>query len=185
LSGETVRARFRADREGTWLVQVLATTPSGPRLAAEALVAAGGTPPETFDAGKVPGEDSVRASDNPEDALFAMVNAARASEGLRKLRRDERLDRLALEHARAMRSEKALSHAASGRSLAERLEGVALRSAGENVAHATDVFRAHRSLWKSPSHRENLLHEVFELVGIGVARDDDGSAWICEIFAAQ
>jgi uncharacterized protein YkwD len=184
LSDGNVRARFRADREGTWLVQVLATTPSGPRLVAEALVAAGAAPPETFDAGMAPGEDDVRAHDRPEDALLAMINGARASEGLGKLRRDERLDRLALEHAQAMRSGKTLSHEANGKSLTERLAGMALRSAGENVAHATDVVRAHRSLWKSPSHRENLLHEVFELVGIGIARDDDGTAWICEIFAA-
>lgn len=183
LSGGSVRARFRADREGTWLVQVLATTANGPRLAAEALVAAGSEPPESFDAGKAPGEDAVSASRSPEDALLAMVNGARASEGLGRLRRDERLDRLAREHAEAMRSEKALSHGANEGSLTERLDGMSLRSAGENVAHATNLFRAHRSLWKSPSHRENLLHEAFELVGIGVVRDDDGSTWICEIFA--
>jgi uncharacterized protein YkwD len=185
FSDGTVRARFRADREGTWLVQVLATTASGPRLAAEALVAAGSAPPETFDAGMAPGEDGVSAGDSPEDALLAMVNGARASEGLGKVRRDARLDRLAREHAEAMRSDGALSHQANGKSLAERLEGMPFRSAGENVAHATDLYRAHRSLWKSPSHRENLLHEAFELVGVGIARDDDGSSWVCEIFAAQ
>jgi uncharacterized protein YkwD len=184
LSGGSVRARFRADREGTWLVQVLATTASGPRVAAEALVAAGAEPPATFDAGKAPGEDAAPSSGSPEDALLAMVNGARASEGLGRLRRDARLDRLAREHAEVMRREKALSHGASAGSLTERLDGTLLRSAGENVAHATDLFRAHRSLWKSPSHRENLLHEAFELVGIGVVRDDDGSTWICEIFAA-
>jgi uncharacterized protein YkwD len=183
LSGANVRARFRADREGTWLVQVLAITAAGPRVVAEALVAAGSAPPEAFDASAAPGEASAPSHASPEDALVDMVNGARASEGLGRVRRDERLDRLALEQAEAMRKQKSLSHEVSGKSLDERVSELALRSAGENVAHATDLARAHRSLWKSPSHRENLLHPDFELVGVGVARDDDGSVWVAEIFA--
>jgi uncharacterized protein YkwD len=183
LSGANVRARFRADREGTWLVQVLAITAAGPRVVAEALVAAGSAPPEVFDASAAPGEASAPSHASPEDALVDMVNGARASEGLGRVRRDERLDRLALEQAEAMRKQKSLSHEVSGKSLDERVSELALRSAGENVAHATDLARAHRSLWKSPSHRENLLHPDFELVGVGVARDDDGSVWVAEIFA--
>ncbi len=183
LSGTSVRSRVRADREGTWLVQVLATTELGPRAVAEALVAAGGEPPEMFDAASAPGEANVAPGAGGGDALLAMLNGARASEGLASLRRDERLDRLALEQAEAMRARKTLSHDVSGKTLVERVSALALRSAGENVAHATDLGRAHRSLWRSPSHRENLLHPDFELVGIGVARDEDGSVWVAEIFA--
>jgi uncharacterized protein YkwD len=183
LSGTSVRSRVRADREGTWLVQMLATTELGPRVVAEALVAAGGEPPETFDAARAPGEASAAPGASPSDALLGMVNGARAAEGLARVRRDERLDRLALEQAEAMRGEKSLSHDVGGKSLVERVSALALRSVGENVAHATDLARAHRSLWRSPSHRENLLHPDFELVGIGVARDGDGSVWVVEIFA--
>jgi uncharacterized protein YkwD len=57
--------------------------------------------------------------------------------------------------------------------------------AGENVAHATDPVRAHRALWASPSHRTNLLHRGFSRWGLGVMRDEDGSLWICEIFASD
>jgi uncharacterized protein YkwD len=28
-----------------------------------------------------------------------------------------------------------------------------------------------------------MLHPDFELVGVGVAKDDDGSIWVAEIFA--
>jgi uncharacterized protein YkwD len=88
-----------------------------------------------------------------------------------------------MEQALAMRREKTLSHQASGAGMADRLGAISLRSAGENAAHAGDLRRAHRSLWASPSHRENLLHPAFDLVGIGVAKDDDGtSVWVCEIF---
>ena len=185
LTGANVRARFRADREGTWLVQVVATTSKGPRVAAEALVAAGSDPPETLAYGSAPGEKLARSTAGPTDNVFSMVNGARSSEGLAALQRDEALDHVALEQAEAMRGTKTLSHGANGESLDERLAALNLRSAGENVAHATDLARAHRSLWRSPSHRENLLHPAFELVGIGVAPDDDGTVWVCEIFAAR
>ena len=185
LTGANVRARFRADREGTWLVQVVATTAKGPRVSAEALVAAGSEPPETFTYGSAPGEELARSTRDPADNVFSMLNGARSSEGLAALQRDEGLDRLAIEQAQAMRGTKTLSHGASGASLDERLGAMNLRSAGENVAHATDLTRAHRSLWRSPSHRENVLHPAFELVGIGVAPDDDGTVWVCEIFGAR
>lgn len=184
FDGARARARFRADREGTWLVQVLATTANGPELAAEALVAAGNAPPETFDAAEAPGERHGASTATAADALLAMVNGARASESLAPVRRDGRLDRAALEHAESMRQNRALSHAADGARLGDRLARLSLHSAGENVAHATDLARAHRSLWRSPSHRENLLHPSFEIVGIGVAPDGDGTLWVCEIFAA-
>jgi uncharacterized protein YkwD len=183
LTGARARARFRADREGTWLVQVLAQTASGPRLAAEAIVAAGSELPDSYDEVAAPGETLARAAGNAADAVLSMVNGARSGEGLGLLRRDGELDRLALEQAEAMRAKRALSHGASGTTLDERLAPLNLRSAGENVAHAADLARAHRALWRSPSHRENLLHPAFELVGVGVAPDDDGSVWVCEIFA--
>jgi uncharacterized protein YkwD len=60
--------------------------------------------------------------------------------------------------------------------------GIAAIVAGENVAHAVDAAHAHRALWASPSHRENLLLARFDAVGLGVAADEDGTVWVCEIF---
>ncbi|HEX6274531.1 MAG TPA: CAP domain-containing protein [Polyangiaceae bacterium] len=185
LAGTRVRARFRADREGAWLVQVLATTADGPRVVTEALVAAGTEPPETYDFGHAPGEELAEGARTPEEVVLAMVNAARRAEGLAPVRRDGALDRLAAAQAQAVLGHRTLSHVASGEGLDERVSALDLHSAGENVAHATNLARAHRSLWRSPSHRENLLHPAFELVGVGVARDDDGSVWLCQIFAAR
>jgi uncharacterized protein YkwD len=53
---------------------------------------------------------------------------------------------------------------------------------GENVAHALTLERAHRVLWASPSHRGNLLDRRFRDLGVGVARDSDGSVWVCQLF---
>jgi uncharacterized protein YkwD len=184
LAGARVRARFRADREGVWLVQVLATTADGPRVVAEALVASGTEPPEMYDFGDAPGEELAGRARTAEDTVLEMVNGARRSEGLAPVRRDGALDRLARAQAQALREQKALSHAPNGQGLDERLAALDLHSAGENVAHAVDLASAHRSLWRSPSHRENLLHPAFELVGVGVAADDDGTLWLCQIFGA-
>jgi uncharacterized protein YkwD len=44
---------------------------------------------------------------------------------------------------------------------------------------------AQRALWASPSHRENLLFPSFDLVGIGVAPDPDGTLWVCQVFGTS
>jgi hypothetical protein len=57
------------------------------------------------------------------------------------------------------------------------------RTIGENVAHAESVVNAHRALYGSPSHRENLLRNDYQSAGFAVIDGDDGSAWVCEMFA--
>ena len=42
---------------------------------------------------------------------------------------------------------------------------------------------AHRALWASPSHRDNMLQPRFDRVGVGVCTDPDGSVWVTEAFA--
>ncbi len=182
---ERVRARFRADRGGVWLTQVLATVAGGPRPVAEALVHADVDPAPDYSAASVPGELSAASAADAPAALLAMINAARATEGARSLRLDPRLSRVAEEHAHAMRAARRIAHDLSEGNPAERVAkaGIQARATGENVAHAADPLRAHRALWSSPSHRENLLLERFSAVGVGVAEDEDGSVWVCEIFA--
>jgi uncharacterized protein YkwD len=53
------------------------------------------------------------------------------------------------------------------------------------VAHAGNVVLAHRALWSSPSHRDNLLQTRFDRLGIGVRSDPDGSVWVTELFASS
>lgn len=185
LDGDQVRATFSADRAGEWLVQVVVRGATGPRPVAEALIYAGEAPPQTFHARAAPGEAAGAGAADLPTALAAMVDAARRSEGLAALPRDPRLDRLAERHARAMRAARRLGHDLGDGDPAARAAaaGLALRLLGENVAHARSVRRAHRALWASPSHRGNLLEPRFRALGVGVARDPDGSVWVCELFA--
>jgi uncharacterized protein YkwD len=184
FAGERATARFSADHEGAWLVQVLASVEGGPRPVAEAVVHAGVSPPTRFASTPVPGEGAAPDGD-PSSSLLAMVNAARSAEGLRPVRADDALLRLATAHATAMRDAERLAHDTGQGTLVERSEraGLVAPALGENVAHAMDVRGAHRTLWASPSHRGNLLDPRFDSAGIGVALGDDGTIWVCEVFA--
>ena len=185
VDGKTVRASFSADRPGSWLVQVLADVGSGPRPVAEAMVHVDTEPPTAFRAAPVPGETAAQATDADAAALERMVNAARRSEGLLRLRRDPRLDAVAQAHAESMRKARLVGHDVGSGSLPERIEAANLivKMAGENLARAMDIRRAHRALWASPSHRANLLEAKFRSIGIGVVPDEDGTLWVCEVFA--
>ncbi|HEY3255898.1 MAG TPA: CAP domain-containing protein [Polyangiaceae bacterium] len=181
-----VRARFNADAPGAWLVQLLGSVDGGPRPLLEALVFAGTEPPRAAASSKAPGEDARDATGEPRAALYAMVNAARESERSAPLERDARLEALAQEHAEAMRRAHKTAHDTGDGDLNQRLERAGLElSAGENVAHAGSAALAQRALWASPSHRENLLFHGFDVVGIGVAPDSDGTLWVCQVFASS
>ncbi|HEY3497823.1 MAG TPA: hypothetical protein VGK73_24160, partial [Polyangiaceae bacterium] len=104
-----VRARFRADREGAFLVQVLADVEGGPRPVAEAQLFAGAEPSTLYAAEPAPGETANDTSD-AGTSILSMANAARASEGLGTLVRHPRLDRAALAHSEAMRKLGRIAH---------------------------------------------------------------------------
>ncbi len=185
LDRGVLQARFNADHEGAWLVQVLAAVEGGPRPLLEALVFAGVEPPTEFIVPKAPGEDSALSVKDPRAALYGMVNAARASERDAPLERDARLEEFAQAHAEAMRRARKTAHDAGDGDLNQRLASAGLElRAGENVAHAASAALSHRALWASPSHRENLLFPDFDVIGIGIAPDSDGTMWVCEVFAS-
>ncbi len=180
-----IRSSFVVDRTGRWLVQVLLTTPRGPRPALEAYVFAGEAPPARFTTSYAPGEAAADGAADDLTALRRMMDAARATEGLPSLALDPTLERLAREHVARMVAEKTLGHDVGSGDPAERMRaaGLRARAAGENVAVAATVARAHRALWNSPSHRGNLLDGRFGRAGAAVARSDDGRAWVAILFA--
>lgn len=187
FDGHLARARFRADRPGAFLVQLLASVAGGPRPVLEATIYADVPPPSSYFGDAAPGEPATPAARDPDPgaALLRMVNEARASEQSPPLVRDAALDEIAVHHAEAMRRLKRIAHDAGDGDPKTRVEAanIGVLAAGENVAHALDVTRAHRALWASPSHRENLLEPRYDKIGIGTVVDTDGSIWVCEMFA--
>ena len=185
FSGGRVKARANVDRPGTWLFQVLIDGATGPRPVLETYVFAGVEPFRTTPHLPAPGEDAATASDAAM-AMTQMVSLARRSESLPGLVRDITLDRVAQRHADRMMRARQVGHDVGDGDPKERLEraGISLPRIGENVAHAANVVLAHRALWNSPSHRENLLQPGFDRLGVGVSSDADGSVWVAEVFAS-
>ena len=87
LSGDTIKSSFAPSEPGRWLVQVVATTDTGPRPVARAVLHVNEAPPQEYVSHPVPGEESALANAPPDHSLARMVNAARASEGLPRLPR--------------------------------------------------------------------------------------------------
>jgi uncharacterized protein YkwD len=56
-------------------------------------------------------------------------------------------------------------------------------AARENVARARSLPLAYRALHASPSHRMNLLRADYTHVGLSVVNDDDGTVYVCQVFA--
>jgi len=187
FDGVILRARFAADRPGEFAVQVIATVEGGPRPVLEASVFADTEPPSAPGDRTAPGEEAggTPAAGDDDDSIARMLSAARAAAGLRPLVRDRRLDAVARSHARRMATAHDLSHDAGDGGPVDRLHGAGLDALaiGENVAHAQALPLAHRALWASPSHRANLLGGEYDRVGVGVARDERGDAWVTESFA--
>ncbi len=185
FDGGHVRARFATDRAGAFTVQVVADVANGPRPVLEAKVFTDAEPPRTTPDLAAPGEDAAAGVTDPEAALASMVAAMRASERLPRLARDPRLDAVARAHALRMKQARAVGHDLGDGDPGERLDNAGLyaKEIGENVAHAQSVVLAHRALYASVSHRENLLRAEFTRMGIAVLDDPDGSVWVAEVFS--
>jgi uncharacterized protein YkwD len=184
-SGGALVARFSADVPGRWLAQVVASHERGPMPVLEVEVAAGAAGAGEARERAAPGEQAAAGSADEADALARMLGAARSSEGLAPPGRDARLDALAGAHARAMMAARGIGHDLGQGDPIGRARGGGIEAleAGENVAHAQSVEAAHRALWGSPSHRANLLYPYWDRVGVGAARDQDGTLWVAQMFA--
>lgn len=178
-----VAARFALDRPGMFKVQLVADLGEGPRPLLEAQIFADVALPPDLASEPAPGE-SVAEDRDDTVTLGRMAEVVRRDESLGTLRRDARLDALALAHAEEMKTSRAVAHDLGEGDLAVRFEsaGLAARVVGENVARARSLALAHRALYASPSHRMNLLRADYSHVGLGVVRDG-ADVYVCEVFA--
>lgn len=187
-AGGQVRAQLPLASPGRWLFQLLSTTAAGPRPVAEVEIFVDAPLPPSPEEQPVPGDDKECAIARcGADRLVFMLNRARASEKLPALQRDARLDALAAEHAQAMRATAQLAHDVGAGDAYIRISPFfpEARLVGENVARAASLAAAHRALWSSPAHRQNLLRREYSVVGVGIAYDEGGEVWVCQLFAAR
>jgi hypothetical protein len=130
-----------------------------------------GVPPDKLPTVTPPGDD-LDDGRSPGQVLFDLLGRARARAGLRPLKRDPALDRVARNHSEEMSASRFFGHVSPlrgtlGRRLAR--DGLSPVGSAENVARGGSLLRIHRNLMASPSHRINALGPGFTHVGIGVA----------------
>jgi uncharacterized YkwD family protein len=103
--------------------------------------------------------------------MISLVNQERQRAGLKALAVDQRLVRLARLKSQDMVDKGYFSHQSpTYGSPFDMMKnaGVSYRWAGENLAGAGSVDRAHESLMNSSGHRANILRPEFTHIGIGV-----------------
>ncbi|HSH91481.1 MAG TPA: CvpA family protein [Ramlibacter sp.] len=106
-----------------------------------------------------------------EAEMLLLVNAERAKHGLKVLAFDPEMTQVARAHSRDMLARGYFSHITpDGMDLGQRVRKANLRylAAGENLALAQTLPKAHQGLMNSPGHRANILRPEFGRVGIGV-----------------
>ena len=106
-----------------------------------------------------------------EKKMLELVNAERQKAGLSPLKIDMRLVDVSRKKSKDMIDKNYFSHTSptygSPFDMLKR-SGITYRAAGENLAGASDVERAHINLMNSPGHRRNILNPNFTHIGIGI-----------------
>ena len=114
---------------------------------------------------------------------FTATNAKRTHNGLRELKPNDCLKRVAVRQAKAMAQQERLFHQDLGAVMSE----CKLNTAGENVASG---YRTGKSVvndgWmNSEGHRENILNPSFRLMGIGAAKGHNGRWYVSQVFGRR
>ncbi|MFE0458608.1 CAP domain-containing protein [Kitasatospora sp. NPDC058965] len=141
------------------------------------------------------------SSGTAEDQVLAVINQARAAQGLPALTRTAGLDRSATGHTQVMLSGCGLNHVCAGEpelGARETAAGVSWSSCGENIGEGGPVANTNDAMAsmavgltnsmlaeKAPNdgHRRNILSADFHHIGISVIRDSNGMVWMTQDFS--
>ena len=103
--------------------------------------------------------------------MLILVNKERAAKGLKPVKADEELAKVARKHSMDMFVRGYFSHyTPEGKNPFDRMkkDNIVFLTAGENLALSQTLDMAHDGLMKSPGHRANILHPTFGRLGIGI-----------------
>ncbi|MEW6242897.1 MAG: CAP domain-containing protein [Bacillota bacterium] len=120
-----------------------------------------------------------------EQQMLNLVNAERQKQGLRPLIAHAGLTELARKKSRDMIQNNYFSHISPTYGSPfdmMRAAGISYRTAGENIAGASTVERAHLALMNSDGHRRNILNPAYTHVGIGIIRGGAYGLMITQMF---
>ena len=120
-----------------------------------------------------------------EQRMYQLVNAERSKLGLKPLAVDMELVKLARMKAKDMIDKNYFSHQSpTYGSPFDMMKnaGVSYRTAGENLAGASTVDRAHTNLMNSQGHRANILNSGYTSAGIGVVNGGPYGKMFVQLF---
>ncbi len=123
-----------------------------------------------------------------EKLAFDLLNADRASNGLKALKFNSQLTNLGEKYAQDMINRNFFAHTnPEGQSPFDRMQqaGISYNSAGENIAINSNVTAAEKAFMNSSGHRANILNTGYTEVGIGVRYDAKGSAYVVQEFIGK
>lgn len=128
-----------------------------------------------------------------EQEMIEAVNVQRQAYGLTPLAFDEQLSTVARAHAQDMATRGYLSHVTpEGMTLRDRLQehGLATNWAGENIqrnTRAANETAQYAVEWfmDSAPHRNNILHNRFNRIGVGVAEEPPAWFTFVLVFAGE
>lgn len=125
----------------------------------------------------IPGIDSTVLS--YENEVIRLVNEKRVENGLRELKADWQLSRVARYKSQDMKDNKYFSHTSPVYgSPFEMIKnfGISYRSAGENIARGQSTPQAVVNAWMNSSgHRANILNSSYTKIGVGYVQS--GNYW--------
>ncbi|WP_158735594.1 CAP domain-containing protein [Alteribacillus sp. YIM 98480] len=121
-----------------------------------------------------------------EFQLFDLTNASREKHDLPILAWDNHARETARDHSLDMAENQYFGHTnLQGQSPFDRMkeDNIRFTTAGENLAYgqSSSIF-AHEGLMNSLGHRENILQQNFDYLGVGLAFNNDSHPYFTEIF---
>jgi len=121
-----------------------------------------------------------------EKEVVRLVNIEREKQGLQPYKHNSQVTSIARRKSEDMRDKKYFSHQSpTYGSPFEMLNqfGVEFTAAGENIAKGQKTAQAVMTSWmNSPGHRKNILSEKFTEIGVGLAKDANGTTYWTQQF---
>jgi len=133
-----------------------------------------------------------------EGRMIFLINQERMTRGLSVLKPSDKLSKCARDHSNEMMRFDYFGHVSPVKRHATSLDrfvevyGCKPRSLAENLARRYGtlysfsperVAETHADLLKSPRHRDSILWDKVQEVGVGIAVNGHGDYWITEMFA--
>ena len=124
-----------------------------------------------------------------EQMIVDLTNEARKKEKLQPLKPNPVLFEVARAHSANMAKKGELKHVLDDKNPAQRVEEAGYRYShvGENIAYSTElepkgIFQG----WmESPHHKENILTDQYQEIGVGIARSAKGNFYFTQVFGTQ